>query len=334
MILLLTSESGDLSHIEIVNWLEYFRADYMIITGESFLRGDVNFVYKDDVIICNGRNLTKEVSVVFYRRWLYPSNVVLTKDSLLNKTLLRNLYNETLEVCDFLSSHLKNAIWIPSYQSVCVNKLAVLNYANKVGLLIPKTIVTTSKKELLSFVKKCKNGCITKAIGNYTNIKSDKGLWAKPIYTKEVDTDFITNKCPSQFSISLFQENIPKCLELRIFYFMGVFYTVSIISQNSSLTSTDSRISKEDDFSTIAPYNLDSRICDKLRNLFSLLKLNTGSVDMVLTPENKYVFLEINPVGQFGGYSRRAGLNIEKEIVKKLIKFDYSHERNNKQSGS
>lgn len=76
MILLLTSESGDLSHIEIVNWLEYFRADYMIITGESFLRGDVNFVYKDDIIICNGRNLTKEVSVVFYRRWLYPSNVV------------------------------------------------------------------------------------------------------------------------------------------------------------------------------------------------------------------------------------------------------------------
>ena len=29
------------------------------------------------------------------------------------------------------------------------------------------------------------------------------------------------------------------------------------------------------------------------------LGLNYGAIDMIVTPENKFVFLEINPVGEF-----------------------------------
>ena len=45
MILILTSESGDLSHLEIVNWLEYYKANYLVVTGESIIRGAVDFTY-------------------------------------------------------------------------------------------------------------------------------------------------------------------------------------------------------------------------------------------------------------------------------------------------
>lgn len=328
MILLLTTEAGDLSHMEIVNWLEFHRADYMILTGESLLKGEIEFTYKRGELVCNGRNLSKDVNVVYYRRWLYPSGVILSKDRLLNQSLLENLYNETIEINVFLSSHLKKAVWIPPYQSVYVNKLTVLNLAQEVGLSVPSTIVTTSKSELLNFLRRCKYGCITKAIGNYTNIISDHGTWSKPIYTKAINIDFILTKCSSKFTISLFQEKIPKVIELRVFYFMGYFHTTAIISQNDTSTSIDSRISNNDVHSTITPYQLNEDVCKKLESLFKKLNLNIGSADMIVSPDNKFYFLEINPVGQMGGYFRRSGVNVEKLIVEKLIEMDLNHERN------
>lgn len=39
MILILTTEAGDYSHKNIVDWLKYYGADYLILTGESIYRG-------------------------------------------------------------------------------------------------------------------------------------------------------------------------------------------------------------------------------------------------------------------------------------------------------
>lgn len=49
------------------------------------------------------------------------------------------------------------------------------------------------------------------------------------------------------------------------------------------------------------------------------IKLNCGSVDMVLTKDNQYIFLEVNPIGQFSQVSIPANYLIEKEIAKYLL---------------
>ncbi|MCR5312353.1 MAG: hypothetical protein K6E54_01655 [Bacteroidaceae bacterium] len=77
MILLLTTEAGDYSHIELVNWLEYYKADYCVLAGESFIVGRSSLSISDNVIKINGREITDEVNVVYYRRWAYPSNIQL-----------------------------------------------------------------------------------------------------------------------------------------------------------------------------------------------------------------------------------------------------------------
>lgn len=109
---------------------------------------------------------------------------------------------------------------------------------------------------------------------------------------------------------------------------MGYFHTTAIISQNDTSTSIDSRISNNDVHSTITPYQLNEDVCKKLESLFKKLNLNIGSADMIVSPDNKFYFLEINPVGQMGGYFRRSGVNVEKLIVEKLIEMDLNHERN------
>jgi len=35
MILILTSEAGDYSHLRFIDWLEFYNADYEILSGES-----------------------------------------------------------------------------------------------------------------------------------------------------------------------------------------------------------------------------------------------------------------------------------------------------------
>lgn len=39
MILILTTEHGDFSHKRFIDWLEYYNADYEILTGESIYHG-------------------------------------------------------------------------------------------------------------------------------------------------------------------------------------------------------------------------------------------------------------------------------------------------------
>ena len=54
MILILNSDTGDFSHIEIINWIEFYNADYLVLTGEGLMRGNVKFEYTIDDIFLNG----------------------------------------------------------------------------------------------------------------------------------------------------------------------------------------------------------------------------------------------------------------------------------------
>jgi glutathione synthase/RimK-type ligase-like ATP-grasp enzyme len=49
------------------------------------------------------------------------------------------------------------------------------------------------------------------------------------------------------------------------------------------------------------------------------LGLVTGSLDFVRTVDDRLVFLEVNPVGQFGAFSGFCNYNIEKDVAAHLL---------------
>ncbi|MPT35513.1 MAG: hypothetical protein E2604_10600 [Flavobacterium sp.] len=59
----------------------------------------------------------------------------------------------------------------------------------------------------------------------------------------------------------------------------------------------------------------------KLKKLMKVLKLNSGSIDMLVSSNNEYVFLEVNPIGQFGQVSKPCNYYLEKQIAKELNKI-------------
>ncbi len=48
--------------------------------------------------------------------------------------------------------------------------------------------------------------------------------------------------------------------------------------------------------------------------LMKALKINFGAIDMILTPEGEYVFLEVNPNGQWGWIEKLTGMPISQVI--------------------
>jgi hypothetical protein len=321
MILILTTEAGDFSHIKIVDWLAHLKANYVIITGERILRGDDKLTIFNGEIYLNEINLTREVTCVFYRRWITSSDLKISTDLLLNDSLNRNLISEIYEIRNFLYTNLKNAIWFPNADSINVNKLSVLEEAKKVMIDVPDYIVTNRKGDLIDFYKKNDTKVITKAIGNFQKCYTDDGHQISAIYTKIINDDVIEN-LPNNFFISIFQKEILKKFEYRILYFNQKCYSTAILSQENELTKVDSRRNDVNVESRLVPITIDEVLEQKIIKLMNNLKLSIGSLDFLHSTDDKYYFLEVNPVGQIGGYSERCMLNFEKAIVEHLIKID------------
>jgi len=48
------------------------------------------------------------------------------------------------------------------------------------------------------------------------------------------------------------------------------------------------------------------------------MQLDFGSIDMIVSADNEYIFLEVNPKGQYGMVSHPCGYNLDYEIAKEL----------------
>lgn len=117
------------------------------------------------------------------------------------------------------------------------NKIHVLNKAQLLGIKIPNTLLTTFKKDFLSFRTQCKE-VIVKCISDPIIIH-EKGK-KKTIYThllKEKEIDDM----PENFFSTLFQERIIKKYEVRSFFIDNVFYSMAVFSSNNSNTEVDVR---------------------------------------------------------------------------------------------
>lgn len=190
-----------------------------------------------------------------------------------------------------------------------INKLVVLERASYFGLVVPSTHITNNKKNLYN-----NRNYITKAISDLFAIDNTKEL-GYAVKTKRMKTNDIAF---DDFFYTLFQNEIEKAFELRIFYMNNTFYSSAIFSQRNLKTEVDFRNYDMDKPNRVVPYKLPKEIEEKLRKLLNSINLNSGSIDMIVTSDYEYVFLEVNPVGQFEQVSFPCRYNLHKKIAEVL----------------
>ncbi|MBS1775013.1 MAG: grasp-with-spasm system ATP-grasp peptide maturase [Bacteroidetes bacterium] len=315
--ILIISENNDQSTSEVIDWL--------VPSGAKFLRvNESDGVTIKHIEIADGKFSFKitvndteidsiEISAYWFRRgWinlnskvdLYPLS-----DKEIKVQVNNHLTNELESLKHFLYHILETKYHIGSPLTDKNNKLFTLVKAMEFGLCVPKTWVSETSNPLPKNLK-----LISKGISSVACFHLTDGSIGN--YTEEVDkADFKSD----HFFPSLFQEKLDKAYELRIFYLNGIFYSACIFSQSDKQTSVDFRKYNIRKPNRVVPFKLPNETEEKLKMLLDFFDHRTASIDMVVTKENEFVFLEINPIGQFGMVSYPCNYYLEKKIAEHLI---------------
>lgn len=334
MILIITDED-DIHTIQVQRWLNFYSAEYFKVTEDSDIKiskffisnvqTDIEFIISNKFYNNKILNIS-EITAVWYRRGSFEIKTDIFSNPKLsaNLSLRMNSYlkSELKFINDEITRIFKSIKSINSDFDNNINKTTALQIAKFNGLDIPRTVVTSSLSELKNYTTT--GSYITKSINsNFFTTKEylvSGGTW------DITDFDFLALEGEKLFP-SLIQEKLAKKYELRIFYLENDFYASAIFSQSNEKTKVDFRNYDFERPNQVVPYNLPEEIKEKLIRTMKALQINCGSIDMVVTDNNKFVFLEVNPIGQFAQVSYPCNYYLDRLIARKLIEYEKDNRR-------
>ena len=318
------SDEDDISTNDVIDWIDY--------SGYRVLRiNESTEVYFDNFSISpNGSSdwtITvrdkvysfNQISNYWYRRGVLvlEHDFIEMENKPLQKKINTYLSHEMHGVQKLIRSKLlkvkgKVGNWSDNY----ISKGNVLQLAAECGLLVPDTLITSNLADLENFVDK-HEFVITKAIseGIAARVSETKKLNG---FTTLVDRDQIKD-FPKRFFPTLFQEGLDKKWEIRAFYINEKIYSTAIFSQKDETTKVDFRHYGKKYPNRTPPYELPDEIKVTIIKLMKRLRMQSGSIDLVYTKQKEYVFLEVNPVGQFAQVSDPCNYYLEEIIANELI---------------
>ena len=254
------------------------------------------------------------VSGVWYRR---------PKKSIINPDLDLELQEYVREDSWFLVHGLcemipDSARWVsrPEIIRRAENKIYQLKIAHSCGLSIPDTVIGNSPQrlEMLPLGEELK-------MGNYI---------AKPIrngkyYVRGETKIFFTSIFPQDWQQDelrvwpiIAQKKVQKRRDVRVTVFGSNVFSVAIdtTSLSDEIKLDWRRAIDQVSYDVIS---LPQEIENRLINLLDKMGLAFGAIDLIETPDGNYVFLEVNPNGQWAWIEERTGLAMRDALIDVLL---------------
>jgi glutathione synthase/RimK-type ligase-like ATP-grasp enzyme len=198
----------------------------------------------------------------------------------------------------FTANMANDAWWINTKESAnrANFKLLQLKIADECGLTIPTTLCSNDPEEIRCFVlMHYANGVIYKPLCSNFWFESEQ---VRVAYTSRIHYRDLPNNQSLQRTPGIFQKEIKKKYELRITCFGDYLVAAKLDSQVHADGLVDWRAIREGTL-LVEPYVLPAEIAEKIRIFMRQLGIVFGSFDFIVTPEDEYVFLEVNEQGQF-----------------------------------
>ena len=288
--ILIISTDQDQSTNDVVDWLRHFSAEFIRasetdeIALQSLFIGNKESYYE---VKCKGRHLdSHDISAVWYRRGGFNLSeevglgTTAGLDAQLGGAVEAQLQDDlvTANQC-ILSTQIHNGVNAQVISNV--NKLSVLRHAVRQGLLVPDTLITGCRAKLVEFM--AKHQVVANKNLNPGHRVMDETFALHGTTVQQTAEDVM--RMPDRFTTALFQAYIEKWVELRIFYLEGTCYSSAIFSQADEKTKIDFRNYNVEWPNRTPPFNLPAEISSKIDCLMHTLNLNSGSIDMIITPD-------------------------------------------------
>ncbi|NET58241.1 MAG: MvdD family ATP-grasp ribosomal peptide maturase [Symploca sp. SIO2E6] len=249
------------------------------------------------VIITDGEQKLdlSEVSSVWYRRMRYGKKMPETMDKQYRDASIKEcrvtVRGMIASIKGFHFDKMANV-------DLANNKQLQLQVAREVGLFTPRTLTTNNPEAVKQFASECQEqGIVTKMLSSFA-IYDDQGeefvVFTNPVKDEDLENLEGLNLCPMTF-----QEKVPKALELRTIIVGNRVFTAAVDSQSLEGSTYDWRKEGRALVKSWQRYDLPEDVEKKLLKLMAYFGLNYGAIDIILTPDGRHVFLEVNPVGEF-----------------------------------
>lgn len=317
-VVLLITHSGDFFTIDRVaaalskHGVQPFRLD----TDKFPMHVQLSAYFSNDGLehrLQSGENAitTEQVKAVWMRRLWQPQL------SELAPQFQESCVRESMATLQGFLDNLSEVRWIDKLSRIveAENKLRQLRLAKNVGLQIPQTLVTNDPQQAREFFSQLQGKVVAKLL---TPLSTGMKSSAFFVYTSAVQAKDLVDAESLRYCPMVFQAQIPKKRELRVIFVAGNFFVGGVDASCYNATTMDWRQATSEAFAWELD-KLPNHVADNLRSLMAQLQLNFGAIDLIQTPNDEYIFLEVNPTGEWGMLERDLNLPIAAAIADALI---------------
>jgi len=192
------------------------------------------------------------------------------------------------------------------------NKPLQLKWAAEEGLRVPRTLVTNDVDAVCRFADECVDGLVAKTLSSFV-VDRDGDEFA--VYTRLVRAEDLQDTGGLRLSPMQFQELVPKAFDLRCTVVGTSVFTAVLDAPLLDDGCVDWRIDGHALANAWQPHVLPADVEKALLALLNRFGLNYGAIDMVVTPDGEYVFLEVNPAGEFLWLDKLGGRSISDALA-------------------
>lgn len=184
--------------------------------------------------------------------------------------------------------------------------------AQQVGLRVPRTCVTNKPEDARAFIGEVGVGATV-----FKAFLASMEAWRETRLVEPQDLDRLEQV---KYAPVIFQEYIPG-VDLRVTIVGPSIFAAEIDARNTSYPVDMRMVVGE---AVVQPVTLPPELETALLALQRRLNLVYGAIDLRRTPAGEYVFLEVNPAGQWHFVEQRTGLPISQAVANYLAGLDLS----------
>lgn len=311
MLLVLTN-SGDATSSYLVPILQKSGIKVARIDTDTLVVNlDVSYRPGAAAVKLNGTWLGAEsVTNVWYRR---PERL---KDNRFeNSAEGRYTLAEWTESIEGFFSHIPERLWVnhPARNTAASHKIEQLTIARGLGFMIPDTLVTQDREVLVEFYQRYRrviakpmaSGCVERSGG-----QPDSLIYTNQIRPENLDDLGDLAVCPT-----LFQQCIDKSADVRISVVDHYVHAVALYAVDyDGNQRCDIRRNNMADvrYETI---EVPASVTAAISKLMAHYQLRFGAIDMAVSTNGDWYFLEINPNGQWAWLDLCGSCNIAASFI-------------------
>jgi len=195
-----------------------------------------------------------------------------------------------------------------------LDRIAQLRLARSVGFATPRTLVSNDPERIGRFAESCGGGAVAKVIGSHFLELTPGNVHGIFPYIFQGANAHEMKTAAAAAAPCLYQEYVPHVTEVRITV-VGEGYTAVEVDQGDPAS-----VWENPDDVLVRDHELPAPFWGKLKEYMKLADIEYGAFDFLLSEDGDYVFLEVNPSGDWTWLeARHDGLDITGKVCAHIM---------------